>query len=580
MKIRLIILLFLWFGSAALATTNAMHYSDKDKTKKKKQLTEQQQLEFDFAYLEATKLVLLGEVEKGISLYATCLQIDPTSAAVHYELANIYMAGNNMDSALELSRKAVALESNNLWYQMQLANIYQQKGMIESACKVYKQLTENYPERVDFYYLEAGLYASVEKYKKAIAVYNRLEKKEGIQEGIVMEKERLYLKMGDKKSAYAELNKLIKAFPHNANLYGILADLYLSDNKDDKAFQQYQKILNIDPNNGLVHFYLADYYRKNNDWENCKKSLRIAISQSEIAADQKIQYLVTLLMSDKDEKLGDSYVNELLLDLTEQYPDNIKLNALFADFLRKRNENKKARVFLRKVLKEDKANYVIWEELLLVDNALLDFKDMYVVSGDALEYFPNYPIFYIFRGVAALQQKKYKEAIEVLEKGVEFASNNVKLRLQFKIYLGDAYHENGENQKAFKAYDEVLMFEPDNVVVLNNYAYYLSEEVKELEKANRMSAHCVDLEPNNATYLDTYAWVLYQQKKYVKAKEIMERSIDNGGEKSAVLMEHYGDILYRLGEKESAVKAWSKALKLDEKSATLKQKVKTRKIAD
>ncbi len=578
MKIKIIILFFLWWSGGVLSYAGTFNNAVKDKKDKRKPLTEQQQLEFNFAFAEAVKFVLLGEVEKGMSLYAACLKIDPNSAVVHYELANIYMAGNNINSALELSRKAAALEPGNLWYQLQLANIYQKKGMIDSACKVYKELTERYPERTDFYYLEAGLYASVEKYKKAAAVYDRLEKKRGIQEAVSMEKERLYLKMGNKRMAYSELNKLIKKFPHNANLYGILADLYIADKKEDKAFEQYQKILKMDPDNGLVHFYLADYYRKRDDWKNSRKSLKTAMMQSEVSSDQKIQYLVTLLMADKEKNLGDDYVQELLDELTSQYPNNVRLNALYADFLRKRNENKKAREYLRKVLNEDKSNYVVWEELLLVDNALLDFEDMYKVSSQALEYFPNYPFFYMFKGVSALQQKKYDIAVEAMEKGAELAGSNVKLRLQFKGYLGDAYHEKGENEKAFKAYDEVLMFEPDNVLVLNNYAYYLSEEKKELEKADKMASHCIELEPNNSTYLDTYAWVLYQQGKYEKAKKIMERSLENGGDKSAVLLEHYGDILFRLGEKDKAVEAWKKADKLGKGTDKLKQKIKTGRL--
>ncbi len=181
----------------------------------------------------------------------------------------------------------------------------------------------------------------------------------------------------------------------------------------------------------------------------------------------------------------------------------------------------------------------------------------------------------MFKGVGALQLKKYDMAIKAMERGAELTRNNTKFRLQFKNYLGDAYHLNGQNDEAFKIYDEILMYEPDNALVLNNYAFYLSVEEKNLEKANKMAAHCVELEPKNSTYLDTYAWVLYQQKKYKKAKEVMELSLQNGGDKSAVLVEHYGDILFQLGEKQKAVEMWKKADKLGEGTKKLKIKVET-----
>lgn len=552
----------------------------KEKVQKDVKLTEQQKLEFDFAFAEATKSVLLGEIEKGISLYASCIKIDPSSAVVRYELANIYLSQGNLNSALELSRGAVKLKPQNLWYQIQLANIYQKKSMIDHACKVYDELIEMNPERNDFYYLQASLYASVEKFKEAIEVYNRLEKKVGVQEGVSLEKERLYLKLGDRKMAYAEVEKLIKKYPYRAEFYGMLADLYLADNEEEKAFKQYKEILKVDPNNGLVHFYLADFYRKKGEVEKSNVSLAKAFAQQEIEADQKIQYLIAMLMNPDQAKFTDEYLKSLLDTLVEIHPGHVRVHALYADYLRKRDDNEGAKYHLEKVLEEEKSNYVVWEELLLIHNQLLDFDSMLKVSSEAINYFPSQPLLYVFKGVASAQKEDYKTAIEAFEDGISYIGDNVQLRIQFKTYMGDAYYQAGNSEKAFKAYDEVLLFDPNNVIVLNNYSYYLSVLGKNLEKAKEMSSLCVELESENSTYLDTYAWVLYQLGQYKEAIIPMEKAMQHGGEESAVVVEHYGDILFRLGNNEKALEEWKKAVEIGEGSEYLAEKVKTGAIPE
>jgi Tfp pilus assembly protein PilF len=72
-----------------------------------------------------------------------------------------------------------------------------------------------------------------------------------------------------------------------------------------------------------------------------------------------------------------------------------------------------------------------------------------------------------------------------------------------------------------------LKYNPDNIPVLNNYAYYLSLEQTDLDKAEEMSYRTIKAEPNNATYLDTYAWILFQLGQYNDALFYIRQAIDN-----------------------------------------------------
>lgn len=546
----------------------------KSKQKTKVELTEKERLDFDYAFHEGEKCFILGENQKAISWFINCLKIDKNSAVVRYELANIYISQQNIEAALGLSREAVALEPKNMWYQVQLASILKAKGMVEQACAVYENLAIQFPKRDDFYHMQAELFISIEKFEEAIEVYQTLEKKIGITEQVSLNKHALYLRLDKRKNAYAELNKLVKKFPFKVENYGLLANMYFQDGDKEKALAQYEEILKIDPENGLVNFYFAEYYRNEKQNKEAKAHLLKAFANNKIEPDKKIQYLMALVSPEAENRISNENLGELLDLLIKVHPDHILINALYADRLRQLEDNEGARKLLRKVLMHDKSNYVVWEELMFVNNDLLDFESMLTESTEAIKYFPTQPLLYIFNGVAALQNNDYETAVKSFTTGFDYVGDNIPMRVQFLSYLGDAYYELGNTKKAFEAYDEVLLFDPKNVIVLNNYSYYLSVLDKELEKAKEMSLKCIEIEKENHTYLDTHAWVLFKLGAFEDAKKMIEKAIEFGGRESAVIVEHYGDILFRLGNKKAALEEWQNAAKIGEGSKQLSEKIK------
>ena len=118
---------------------------------------------------------------------------------------------------------------------------------------------------------------------------------------------------------------------------------------------------------------------------------------------------------------------------------------------------------------------------------------------------------------------------------------------------GDVYYQQMEDRKkAYETYEQALLADPDRTSVLNNYAYYLSEEGRKLRKALKMSRRTIELEPDNATYLDTYGWILYLLHRPKEAKPYFKHAMLYGGKDSAVVLEHYSKVLEALGEKDLA----------------------------
>lgn len=147
----------------------------------------------------------------------------------------------------------------------------------------------------------------------------------------------------------------------------------------------------------------------------------------------------------------------------------------------------------------------------------------------------------------------------------------------FYSILGDAYHTKDLNTEAYAAYDSALVYNPSNIGALNNYAYYLSVERRNLDKAEEMSYKTVKAEPDNATYLDTYAWILFEKGNYAEARLYIDDAMKSDGGKSDVIVEHCGDIYYMTGDVDKALEYWNQALKIGSKSRTLQEKIRKKK---
>ena len=519
----------------------------KKKTENIQELDEKTRLEFDYSFMEGVRSKITGDYQAAIGWFDNCLKILPSSSVAKYEIAGILTAGEDYNGALQLAREAVAGNPDNMWYKILLANILQKKAMIEEACNVYADIIAKYPNKEEFYLIEAELYISVEKWQKAIEVFDRYEQQNGITEPVSIEKIKLYTKLDDVKKASNELLKLIRKFPDKSEYLSLLAELYFNYNQDKKGLQILDRILKAEPDNGFVHFYLADYYRSKKELKEADRHTKEALVSDKIENGYKIQYILKLILNPDTTLTSDSQLDNYMNLLMQKYSDDLSVRALHSDFLKKDHKLAEARNELEYILSKDKNNYLIWEELLLMCNEMGDTTCMYRHGIEAIKYFPEQPLPYALSGIALMMQKQFAEALPLFEKGVELTDDKPELRSQFYSYLADCYYNLDSVERAFKMFDEVLKINPNDILVLNNYAYYLSLRNERLALAEKMSSQAVAMESDNATYLDTYAWVLYKRGEYSQARYYIKLAIEKDKDPSGVLYEHYGDILYRSG---------------------------------
>ena len=226
------------------------------------------------------------------------------------------------------------------------------------------------------------------------------------------------------------------------------------------------------------------------------------------------------------------------------------------------------------ILEKFDGNLAIWEQLLSVYSYKSDFQNLYIKSKIAIDSFPNHSLFYLFNGVSAIQMNKSGEAAHILKEGLKTIENKPDLELDFYTNLGEVYHNKKEYKQSDYYFELVLNKEPENIYVINNYSYYLSLREEKLEYAEGISKKTIIAEPNNSTYLDTYAWILFKLERYKDALYYIKKAFNNGGSESQVIVEHYGDIEFMIGNLEKAVELWILSKEMGNNSEELLNKIK------
>jgi len=523
-------------------------------------------------FLDAEKNKMLENYPEAIKLYEKTLSIDDEYDPAMFELARLYVYQQKFDEALMWVEKAHQLDPENKWYSLLLIDLYRNNYQIADAISVYQTLLEKDPTNTQYLLSLAGMYHSINDFENSLSTIEKIEKLDGISEKTVFQKRAIYLQQKDFDHAIKCMIELSNAYPKEEKYCSMIAEMYMQNKQADLALPWYKKVLQINPNNPYIQITLADYYSKQDDLETAYNFLKKGYANPHLDIDTKVQVLLSYFEASNTHTIMKPRAFELAEILVKTHPDEPKSHAIYGDLLFRDSLYVKAAQEFEKVLVLDSSRYAVWEQLLYSFSMLNDNQNMADFSERAILLFPEMEFPYYVNAIANFQLGKTKKVISVLEKGLYFVSNDQLLE-QFYMFLGDAYHENKQARKAYEYYDKCLKLNPNNVFVLNNYAYYLSMENKDLEKAKAMASLAVEKEPN-VNNLDTYGWVLFQLGDYSKAQEYVQQSIDMDTIASPVVLEHMGDVYYKLNNFKKAKSYWKKAKKAGNKSETLLKKIK------
>ena len=543
-------------------------------------LTPEQQRKYDYFFLEAMRLKEKKDYASAFGLLQHCLDIHPNAASALYEVSQYYMFLRQVPQGQEALEKAVANAPDNYWYSQGLASLYQQQNELDKAVTLLEQMVVRFPAKQDPLFNLLDLYGRQEKYDEVISTLNRLEKRMGKNEQLSMEKFRIYLQMKDDKKAFQEIESLVQEYPMDMRYQVILGDVYLQNGKKQEAYDVYQKVLAAEPDNPMAIFSMASYYKQTGQEELYQQQLDTLLLNKKVTPDTKVGVMRQMIVENEQADKDSTQIIALFDRIMKQEQDDPQIPMLYAQYLLSKNMESESVPVLEQVVDLDPTNKAA--RMMLIGAAVKkeDYKQIIKVCEPGIEATPDALEFYYYLAVAYNQAEKPDSVISICKRALEHTTADSKKEIVSDFYsiLGDMYHTQKQMKEAYAAYDSALVYNPSNIGALNNYAYYLSVERRDLDKAEEMSYKTVKAEPNNATYLDTYAWILFEKGNYAEARIYIDNAMKSeGGDKSDVIVEHCGVIYYMTGDVDGALTYWKKALEMGSESKTLKQKIEKKK---
>lgn len=536
-------------------------------------------VEIEGFLIEAKKEVLLENNNEALEIYQNILKKDKENATAHYEMAKLYKKMDKKSDARTSAKAAYQLEKGNEWYSSYYADFLVENGEYQEAANVYESVIAANPKNATYYYERAYMLTKAKEFEKAISVYDALEAQIGINERSSRHKHTIYHLMGKTSQAAEALEKLIVTFPSESQYYHVLAQYYDAQGKAGKAKEVYKRALKMNPEDPVASIALAEDMKAQGNEAQYLMGLKPLFNRNEVSIDIKVKELYPYINKLPNVKDG---VTKALIDLsktmTEVHSTDAKAYAIYADILYYSGNPYEALKQYNKTLELDNSVFSVWEQILLINDELGQVDELLKISEDAMDLFPNQAFVYYMNGVAYNRKNKFDDAIDALEQAMMMSGRDNVMKAKVHTALGASYQGSGDFENSDKNFEAALVLDGKNAAILNNYSYYLAIRGKNLDKAKEMIKTANNIAPNQPTIQDTYGLVLYKDKKYKDAEKWFKKALDNGGTASAVILEHYGDVLFQLNQKEKAVEYWQKAKGLGAASKFLDKKITEQKL--
>ena len=518
-------------------------------------------------YFEAERYKLLEEYDQAIVEYKNCISIIPEESAPYYQIGKLYLyVFNDIANAEYYIKEAVALDPKNTWFYYDLITIYSIQKNNRQKQKIYDKLIEIEPEKQVYYFENTRSLIDLKEYRSAIRFIKKTEKKFGVSNESLMLLKDIYINQNNLKEAEKIGQKLAAISPE---LHTVLAEIYMHFSEYEKAIITYKKLLNVSPNNPTALVALYKIYSNKGDILQEEQYLSKIASNQNVSLEIKKEIFYQKLLS--NQFLEYQAFQKIIEKLVSMHPEEPLFHLILADIYAKDKQYQQAieEYYLSLYSGYIKDDYV-YNKLIQMYWQQENITELLEVTLAAIERYPFSPEFYYYQGLALSTQVKYELSLECLLKGIDYIFDNDLLKSDFYSLMGDIYHKLENHQESDKSYIKALTYNPSNTLVLNNYSYYLSQREENLSEAKDMIVKCLALSEGtqNASYIDTYAWVLYKLGEYDLAKDQIEQALKIN-DKSPVILDHYGDILHKLGMKEDALIYWKKSYELDSSNLTI-----------
>lgn len=534
---------------------------------------------------EGKRQQLFGDAGRAAFCFRVALWADPCCDACYYELSALYVSQGKYKEAAIAATNAYGIDTANYWYALHRAKLLFATGDFETAERLYWRCLAQKPRQPELYEELLDMYTALNDFDKSLALIDYYEQYFGQDATSISTRQQLYYKMGNLAGSAEQATLLADKYPNTLRHCLVAAELCMQQGQDSLAWEYLRRAGQLDSVSVEYQMSVADYYRRSERFGEYFEVLQKAFANPQANLQMKLYTLEFLQQFPQFTNLFSLEMSGLYSILQTDSGGSYAGDWLYVQFLLQNRHFDEAETSMRLALgrlfenpptaKPDlQAMQKINATLLTLLAERRQWDSVIAASERYAGQMDDRYVSHYFKAFALLQKHDYPAAKRAAETAVGYveAADSGSFA-QVYATLGDICFNLKEFSQSDKFYEKALKYAPRNALLYNNYAYYLSLRGAKLKKALKMSAYALEQSPNNPTYLDTYAWILYKQRRYEEARQIFHRAIAYHGDKEYTILEHYGDVLWQLGEKDNALIYWKRSLENGNPNPELPKKI-------
>lgn len=549
------------------------------------------QTRVDYFLMEAGKSRMRQDWSQAMMLYRHALDVNPNSPEALYQLGRMSFYIHEDSIGEKYMHRAIGIDSINTSYMESLAAIYLRTNRAEQALPLLEKMSTLEPRRTDVLSHLATYYGETGRLEDAVKTLDRWETLEGKIPQLSYEKYTLYNQMGDSVRAFDELEALCNEFPSDMTHRVRMGYQYQLHGNMKVASRIYDEVRNSEPHNPQLQIAMMAYYDALGQKERAD-AMRDSM-MFDVQADKSLRYalLQNYIQSLANDAKSDSLVADRFDRLFVLDSTDVEIMDIYASWLTYFDKPDSVICpVMQRMLRVAPDNEMATQWLLQYFARKQEFASLEEICRRGTNYHPENLAYHYFLGMTFSELGKEQDALDAWQKGLKLRNPQTSPTLISNVFTasGDMYFKMNRMRESFCAYDSALVYNKDNILALNNYAYFLSLRKENLDKAEQMSFRTIKAEPDNVTYLDTYAWILFMRGEYAEASHYMDRVVSPDSTENALLadssisstvLEHAADIAWFNGDTDRACYLWELAVKRgdDDVTATLRKKSRKRR---
>ncbi|MCS7081750.1 MAG: tetratricopeptide repeat protein [Bacteroidetes bacterium] len=520
---------------------------------------------------------LMDDLEAAEEGYARALLLNPEEPGILHALAQVLGRRGRLREAIGYAEQAVRLDSmrsaqqNARWYRQTLAELYIQAGLLDRAIAEYERLAARFRRDKHLWSALAELYLQANQVERALAALDTLLTRSGPEPELFRWKLELLQLVDDTEGALKTLEAWWRSDPEHPQIRRQLLEHYWNLGRWEEARRVLQQ---ADPQDVEAQLDWVELLDRLGRTDSVRLMLEALVRSPGLGASSRLRLgeLLHRRALSQEGTLGEA--ERLLEVLFEQDPEQPELSFWLGDLRARLGRPAEALKLLEKAATRNPQDPQMWFRAVQVALEARDADAAIRLGQEAVELYPGQPALLLLLGSAYLEQQRPQEAISHLRKGLEVVEQGVSPELRAPLLgaLADAYAQLGSTEEADSLYEAALGLDPENPVLLNNYAYHLAEGKRRLDRALSMALRAVDADPQNASFLDTLGWIYFQMGRYEEAVRWLERAVATG-QASPVVLEHLGDAYTQVGRLDEARVLWRRALERNPENVRLRQKL-------